>query len=163
MLRIVVLLNDNYSKDTEVGDILDDCTAEWTEECEFESLEDLYLDIENTHAENAKWENRKDFRLNKIISFVYSTIMNFPDNKFEIKTVVTKYFFSNVRDLIYGGYIIHYSHVTGEVIGYAHHFCNKKIREIHNLNPVLYLNICLVLTFSLFYRVYDCVFGEQSN
>ena len=89
--------------------------------------------------------------------------MNFPDNKFEIKTVVTKYFFSNVRDLIYGGYVIHYSHVTGEVIGYAHHFCNKKIREIHNLNPVLYLNICLVLTFSLFYRVYDFVFGEQSN
>ena len=31
MLRIVVLLNDNYSKDTEVGDISDDCTAEFVD------------------------------------------------------------------------------------------------------------------------------------
>ena len=29
MLRIVVLLNNNYSKDTEVGDISDDCIAEF--------------------------------------------------------------------------------------------------------------------------------------
>ena len=34
-------------------------------------------------------KRKKDFRLNKIITFVYSTIMDFPDNKFEIKTVVT--------------------------------------------------------------------------
>ena len=96
MLRIVVLLKDNYSKDTEVGDISDDCIAEFIDEYEFESFEDLYLDIENTQVKNSKWENRKAFRLNKIITFVYLTIMDFPDNKFEIKTVVTKYFFSNV-------------------------------------------------------------------
>ena len=43
--------------------------------------------------------------------------MDLPDNKFEIKSVVTKDFFRNVRDLIYGGYVIHHSHVTGKVIG----------------------------------------------
>ena len=48
MLRIVALLNDNYSKDTEVGDISDDCIAEFVDKYEFESFEDLYLDIENT-------------------------------------------------------------------------------------------------------------------
>ena len=48
MLRIVVLLNDNYSKDTEVGDISDDCIAEFVDKYEFESFEDLYLDIEST-------------------------------------------------------------------------------------------------------------------
>ena len=51
--------------------------------------------------------------------------MNFPQNKFEIKAVVTKEFFNNVRDLIYGGYLIHHSHVTGEIIGYAHDFAIK--------------------------------------
>ena len=49
----------------------------------------------------------EDFRLNKIITFVYSTIMDFPDNEFEIKTVVTEAIFSNFRDLIYGGDVIH--------------------------------------------------------
>ena len=67
--------------------------------------------------------------------------MDFPDNKFEIKTVVTKDSFSNVRDLIYAGYIIHHSHVTREVIGYAHDFSNKKIRENHNLIPVFAHNL----------------------
>ena len=48
ILRIVVLLNHNYSKDTEVGGISDDCIAEFIDEYEFKSFEDLYLDIENT-------------------------------------------------------------------------------------------------------------------
>ena len=61
MLRIVVLLNDNYSKDTEAGDISNDCIAEFTDEYELESFVDLYLDIENTQVKNAKWENRKYF------------------------------------------------------------------------------------------------------
>ena len=80
MLRIVVLLNDNYSKDTEMGDISDDYIAEFIDEYEFESFEDVYLNIENTKCKNVKWEIRKDFRLNKIITFVYLTIMDFPDN-----------------------------------------------------------------------------------
>ena len=141
MLKIVVLFNDNYSKETKVGDISDDGIAEFIDEYEFESFEDLYLDIENTQVKNAKLENRKDFRLNKIITFVYSTIMDFLDNRFEIKTVVTKDFLSNVKDLIYGGYVIHHSYVTGEVIDYTHNFCNKKIRENHNLIPVFAHNL----------------------
>ena len=92
--------------------------------------------IQVSKVKNARWENRKKFKLNKIITFVYSTIMDFPENKFEIKTVVTKTFFNNVGDLIYGGYVIHHSHITSEVIGYAHNFCDKKIRENHNLIPV---------------------------
>ena len=149
MLRIVVLLNDNYSKGTEIGNISDGCIAEFLDECEFESSEDLYLDIENTQVKNAKWKNTKDFRLNKIITLVYSTIMDFADSKFEIKTVVTKSFFSNIRDLIYGGYVIHHSHVTCKVIRYAHNVCNKKIREI--IISFLYSHIiCLVSTCSLF-------------
>ena len=123
-----------------MGDISGDCKAEFIDEYEFESFEDLYLDIENTQI-NAKWENRKDFRLNKVITFVYSTIMDFPDNKFEIKTVVTKDFFSNVKDSIYGGWSVHHSHATGEVISYAHDFCHKKIRENHNLIPVFVHNL----------------------
>ena len=52
--------------------------------------------------------------------------MDFPDNRFEIKTAVTKDFFSNVRDLIYGGYVIRHSHVTGEVIAVHKIFVIKR-------------------------------------
>ena len=44
-----MLLNDNYSKDIDVGNISDDCIAEFLDEYEFETFEDLYLYIENTY------------------------------------------------------------------------------------------------------------------
>ena len=30
---------------------------------------------------------------------------------------------------MYGNYVIHYSHVAGEINGYAHNFFNQKVRE----------------------------------
>ena len=47
--------------------------------------------------------------------------MDFSDNKVEIKTIATKEFFSNIRDLIFD--LIHHSQASG----YAHDFCNKII------------------------------------
>ena len=99
---------------------------------------------------NAKWEDRKYFKLNNTITFVYSSIIDFPQNKFEIKTVVTKEFFNNVRNLIYGGYVIHHSHVTDEIIGYAHDFCNEKIRENTYFIPVFEHNL---FSFDFFFVV----------
>ena len=41
--------------------------------------------------------------------------MDFPSNKFEIKTVVNKDFLKSVRNLLYGSPVMHHSHVTGEI------------------------------------------------
>ena len=76
--------------------------------------------------------------------------MDFPNNKFEIKTVVTKKIFKSVRNLLYGSYVIHHSHVTGEIIGYAHDFCNKKLRKNQNLITVFAHNL---FSFDLFFVV----------
>ena len=87
--------------------------------------------------------------------------MDFPNNTFEIKTVVTKDFFSNVRDLIYADYVIHHSHVTGEVIGYAHDFCNKKIRENYNLIPVFSHNLFSLDFFFVLKGIRLCVWRTK--
>ena len=39
--------------------------------------------------------------------------MDFLENKFKIKTVVTKNVFNGVKDIFFGSYVIHHSHVTG--------------------------------------------------
>ena len=87
--------------------------------------------------------------------------MEFPQNKFEIKTVVTKEFFNNVRDLIYGRYLIYYSHVTGEIIGYTHDFCNKKIRENKNLIPVFAHNLFSFDFFFVVKGIQQCVWRTK--
>ena len=54
MLRIVVLLNANYSKESDVEDISDDSIIEFINEYGFENFEDLFLETENTQVKNAK-------------------------------------------------------------------------------------------------------------
>lgn len=103
------------------------------------------LEIENTEVKNTGWDNRRDVRLVvKIITFFYFQIMGFPPNRFEIKTFATKNFFTHVKNLLFGCYVIHHSHLMGEITGYAHCFCNLKIRENQNAIPVIAHN-CLVL------------------
>ena len=138
MLQIVVLLNTNYSSESDIEDISGDCIIEFVNEMNFDNFTDLYLEIENTQVKNIKWEDRRETKLYKLITFICSSFIESLDNKFEIKTVVAKNFFKNIRSLIYGSYVIHHSDITGEIIGYAHDFCNKKIRENNSLIPVYF-------------------------
>ena len=90
MLRIVVLLNANYSKESDVEDISDNSIIEFINEYGFENFEDLFLEIENTQVKNAKWEDRKDFKLNETITLVYSSIMDFSQNNLKLKQLSLK-------------------------------------------------------------------------
>ena len=58
----------------------------------FDNFNDLNLEIKNTQIKNLKWEYRSDAKINKIITFVYYSLMDFPNSKLKIKTVVTKSF-----------------------------------------------------------------------
>ena len=37
---------------------------------------------------------------------------------------------------MYNKHVIHHSHITGEVIGLAHGFCNRKVRENNNISVI---------------------------
>ena len=48
---------------------------EFNNEINIDSFEEIFLEIENTEIRNMKWEKRKDLNLNKIIAFVYLSLM----------------------------------------------------------------------------------------
>ena len=66
--------------------------------------------------------------------------MKFPENNHGIKPIVTKNIFNDIMNLVFGNVVIYHSHVRGKIIGYAHDFCNKKLREMQNLIPVFAYN-----------------------
>ena len=103
MLQIVVLLSINYSNKSDIEDISDDCITEFINEMNFESISDLFLEIENTEVKNIGWENRKDIKLIKLINFVYCSVMDFPENRFEIKTATTKKIVNSVYVCVFYG------------------------------------------------------------
>lgn len=94
----------------------------------------------------------------KLITFVYCLVMGFRENKFEMKTVVAKKRKHNsVKDLLLGSYLIHHLHVTGEIVGYGHDFCNKKLRETQNLILVFAHNLFSFVFFFFIKGIRLCV------
>ena len=60
---------------------------------------------------------------------VYRELCDFPGWNEEIKVFVPKNFLNSVLNFMLNDIVIHHSHISGNIIGYAHSFCNLKIRE----------------------------------
>ena len=60
-------------------------------------------------------------------AFVYQRLMDFPEGRFDYEALMTINFF--VYRLVNVKIHLHHSHVTGRIYGYAHEFCNMKVRE----------------------------------
>ena len=85
-----------------------------------------------------RWISKiKDQKFYKTIGIVYERVMDFllTDN---IKgVVISENFSSNVENLIKWTTVIHHSHITGDVVGYAYSCCNLKVRENKNESNVV--------------------------
>ena len=87
----------------------------------------------------------------QLYAYFYDMMADFPPCKFEdLKTVTTKGFFSSIYRLLQAKVHIHHSHVSGEIFGYAHDFCNWKVRENKYEIPLIGHNF---LGFDIFYMV----------
>ena len=60
---------------------------------------------------------------------MYARIMKFPEKKYYVKALVAKDFLSGIRNILNNQTVLHLSHMTENVIGYAHNFCNKRLTE----------------------------------
>ena len=87
--------------------------------------------INETEIKNLLWnayENVHKFNL-KVYAHVYDELIIFPRSDIEYETITTNMFFTNVHWLIRGKFYLHHSHITGEIFGYAHNFCNTMLAE----------------------------------
>ena len=112
-------------------DIFDDKLREFlTEKCPVYSdcIENgLVTEIKAYDVKNTGKTKVPKFTL-QIYAFIYDILMDFPPCKFdEIKTVTTKGFLSKFYKVVTSKMHIHHSHVTGEIHGHAHDFCNWQV------------------------------------
>ena len=64
----------------------------------------------------------------KIYAYLYDELFCFPlDTNYD--TLTSKKFFNHVHNQITQKLHLHHSHITGQIIGYAHNFCNRKVIE----------------------------------
>ena len=70
----------------------------------------------------------------KIYAFVYDWLVYFPKSDIQYETFTTNSIFVNANHLIKMKVYLHHSHITRNIIGYAHDFCNARVEEKKNLN-----------------------------
>ena len=103
---------------------------------EFDSFKHIKHDIETVQIKG--YSNTKIPKFNlQLYAFVYDKVMKFPFSKFEYETVTTTNLFTSVHRIINAKIHLHHSHVTGEVKGYAHDFCNWTVRENNDVVPCI--------------------------
>ena len=76
--------------------------------------------------------------------------INFSSDKFDNKTLVTKYFYDNIINLMYASYVTHHSLVAEEIDEYELDFCHQKVRENQKFVPVFPHNM---LSFDFFFVI----------
>ena len=117
------------------------------------TIHEIKNSIQKTDIKNALGQSRGEvqkFNL-KIYAFVYDTLIFLPKTDIEFDTVTSDQFFRHVHRLIKGKNHLHHSHVTGQILGYAHDFCNTTVIEKTKAEiPVIAHNI---FGFDVFYFV----------
>ena len=58
--------------------------------------------------------------------------MDFLHERLDYETLTTLNFFESIHEIINVKIHLNHLHVTGKIIGYAHDFCNMKVRENQN-------------------------------
>ena len=129
-LRLVIFAEKCLSSFKEFSE----CYFEELNEFLFENCEDcadftdLKEKISETEVKSKQKSNISKFNL-KLYAFFYQKVMCFPMTDFECETVATNNLFEIVHKLLNVKIHLHHSHVTGEIIGYVHDFCNWVVRE----------------------------------
>ena len=96
-----------------------------------EELVEIKNVINKTEIKNLlsnTYKNVPRFNL-KVYTYVYDKLICFPRSDIEYETITTNKFFTNVYRLIRSTFPLHQSHITGEIFGYAHDFCNNACRK----------------------------------
>ena len=65
----------------------------------------------------------------KIYAYVYNQLVQFPLG-IDYDCLTSKKFFQHVHNQITHKVHLHHSHITGQIIGYSHSFCNKQVLEL---------------------------------
>ena len=126
-IGLIALLN-NFNRD----DFINLPAEEFVEErFAGDDIRDIKNTINQTEIKNAFLMTRGNvFKFNlKIYAYVYEQLLIFPPSEIEYETITTNTFFLHVHQLITGKVYLHHSHITGNIICYAHDICNMAFVE----------------------------------
>ena len=112
----------------------DENTSTEFEDFMLEGLDNLYSTVDKLKEtiDNVVVTKKRFVKTNfadKIVSFIYSLLIKFDETDKVKGITMSKNLIDNLKGIMKNRTHIHHSHISGEIIGYAHSYCNYKVRE----------------------------------
>ena len=107
----------------------------------YETFNELRQDIERIVAPKKPFSYRNNNFPDKIIAFLYSHLISFCRTKKVKEIPMSIKFITNISNILNNTHCPHHSHITGDIIGYSHTFCNETVRENYYRIPVIAQNL----------------------
>ena len=99
-------------------------------DCDVDFIKEEILETDTKNALKTAGKSVPTINL-KIYAYLYNELFCFLiDGEFDC--LISDKFFIHVHNQIKQKLHLHHSHITGEIYGYAHDFCNKKVIEMEN-------------------------------
>ena len=120
-----------FGKALDDGDICDevrDFLSEDLDDC-CSTLKELKDNILHVSVPKKEFSSRKMSFSETLLAFLYLSMIKFSRTDKVKGILLSKNFVKDLKGIITNTIQIHHSHVTGKIIGYAHSFCNAKVRE----------------------------------
>ena len=140
---------NNYHRNDELNNETSKFIEESFANDTINELRNRVMQTEIKNALKTSFSRVPNFNL-KICAFVYDWLVYFPKSDIQYETFTTNSFFVNAHHLIKMKVHLHHSHITGKIIGYAHDFCNARVKENNIEIPIIVYNL---FSFDLYYFI----------
>ena len=120
-----------FEKALDDGDLADEVRnflLEDLDDC-YSTLLQLKEEIQYVSIPKKRFAAKKNLFSEKLPAFLYSAMVRFCETD-KVKGIpLSKNFLENLKGIMISKNYLHHSHIICEIIGYAHNFCNAKVRE----------------------------------
>ena len=130
IFRLLVLypLFEKALYDSDVSDEVRLFLAEELDDC-YTTFVELRNDTEHVSLLKKNFSTKKTLFSEKLLTFLYLPVIKFHKTNKMKGIPISKNFIKNLKGIMNNKIHLHHSHITGEIIGYAHNFCNGKVKE----------------------------------
>ena len=107
----------------------------------YETFSELRQDIKKIAVPKKHFSHKSHNFSENVIALLYSNMIHFCRTTKVKGMLISKKFIANISTFLQNTHCVHHSHIAGDIFGYAHTFCNEKVRENYYRIPVIAHNL----------------------
>ena len=107
----------------------------------YDNFNSLREDVEKVSLPEKPFSRKQELFRNKMVAFLYSNLIPFCVTEKVKGILILKKIIWNIISILPDTKCIHHSHIAENIYGYAHIFCNERVRENYFKVPVIAHNL----------------------